>query len=256
MDPASSIAGLLIWGPWQKAFPHQAMAQCGSSFAACSKERCATAKADFDEARICYEKALASGFESEFEIALLTLLDGDASGAATAMRRLIDAEVWSYRTKRGQAWTHCAIASAQAGDPDSALEALEKLAGEPDLVSTPTLQGLVITARAERELAEGRPATAISLLRAGGQPGTGRAACRDPYPLSLGTNSVSRGQRFACDLGIRRREGRLIYLTKTLRLDATGMGSLPVNALESFVEGSPPDSTSLDPPMEEVASSI
>jgi hypothetical protein len=81
------------------------------------------------------------------------------------MRRLIDAELWSCQTKRGQAWAQYAIASAQAGDPDSARFALEKLTGEPELVSTPALQVLVITARAELELAEGRLEPAVSLFR-------------------------------------------------------------------------------------------
>ncbi len=124
-----------------------------------------TASGDFEEARICYEQATACGFESGFEIALLKLLDGDAVRAAPEMRRLIDAELWSCQTKRGQAWAQYAIASARAGDPNSARFALEKLACEPELVSTPALQTLVITARAELELAEGRLAPAVTLLR-------------------------------------------------------------------------------------------
>jgi tetratricopeptide (TPR) repeat protein len=123
------------------------------------------ASGDLEQARICYEHASACGFESGFEIALLKLVDGDAVAAATEMRRLIDAELWSCQTKRGQAWAQYAIASAQAGDLASARFALEKLAGEPELVSTPALQWLVITARAELELAAGRLAPAVALLR-------------------------------------------------------------------------------------------
>ncbi len=124
-----------------------------------------TASGDFEQARICYQQAAAFGIESGFEVALLKLLDGDASGAAIEMRRLIDAELWSCQTKRGQAWAQYAIASAQAGDPASARFALEKLADDPELVSTPALQLLVLTARAELELAEGRMAAAVSLFR-------------------------------------------------------------------------------------------
>jgi hypothetical protein len=43
--------------------------------------------------------------------------------------------------------------------------ALEKLASEPELVSTPALRLLVTTARAEFELAEGRLAPAVALFR-------------------------------------------------------------------------------------------
>jgi tetratricopeptide (TPR) repeat protein len=125
-----------------------------------------TASGDFDQARICYQQAAACGFESGFEIALLKLFDGDAAGAAVEMRGLIEADLWSCQTKRGQAWTQYAIASAQAGDPDSARFALGKLADDPELVSTPALQLLVITARAELEMAEGRLASAVSQFRA------------------------------------------------------------------------------------------
>lgn len=124
-----------------------------------------TASGDFEQARICYQQATSCGFESGFEIALLKLLDGDPAGAAANMRSLIDAELWSCQTKRGQAWAQYAIASAQAGDPESARFALENLAEDPELVSTPALQLLVNTARAELELAEGRPAHAVSLFR-------------------------------------------------------------------------------------------
>ncbi len=124
-----------------------------------------TASGDFEKARNCYEQATACGFESGFEIALLVLLDGDAAHAAAELRRLIDAELWSCQTKRGQVWAQYAIASAQAGDVDSARFAMEKMETEPELVSTPALRFLVITARAELELAVGRPASAVSLFR-------------------------------------------------------------------------------------------
>lgn len=124
-----------------------------------------TAKGDFEEAQRCYESAGAAGFDSQFECVLLRLLDGDAESAVDPMRHLIEAQAWSCQTKLGQALAHYAIAAAQAADPDSARAALEKLADAPELVSTPALQALVITARAELELAEGRVPSAISLLR-------------------------------------------------------------------------------------------
>lgn len=124
-----------------------------------------TARGDFEEAKACYDRAGAAGFDAQFEIALLSLLDGDFVGAATPLRRLIEAQAWSCRTRHGEAWAQYAIASAQANDPASARAALEKLDSEPELVSTPALQALVTTARAELELAEDRLLPAVSLLR-------------------------------------------------------------------------------------------
>lgn len=140
-----------------------------------------TARGDFEEARTCYENAGAAGFDAQFEIVLLRLLDGDAESAADPMRRLIEGQAWSCRTRPGQAWAQYAIAAAQAGDTVAARDALGKLASQPELVSTPALQALVITARAELELAEGRVPSAILLLR------SALAACAGMNaPLAVG----------------------------------------------------------------------
>ena len=139
-------------------------------------------------------EATACGFESGFEIALLKLLDGDASGAATEMRGLIEADLWSCQTKRGQAWAQYAIASAQSGDPDSARFALGKLADDPELVSTPAFNSSSSPPAPNWKWprAIGLCGLAISCRRRR-QPGTGRSARRGANPLPSRARAADRG---------------------------------------------------------------
>lgn len=124
-----------------------------------------TAKGDFAAAEAAYAQGAAIGSDTRFELALLRLHDGNPADAADAIRGLLDQRAWSCHAKLGRAWANYAIALARAADCAAARGVLEKLAAEPDLVSTPALEALTLGARAELEVAEGRPRSAITLLR-------------------------------------------------------------------------------------------
>jgi tetratricopeptide (TPR) repeat protein len=124
------------------------------------------AKGEFETARTAFEKANDLGWESQFGLALLRLAEGDAAAAARLLGRSLAENVWSARTKRGQALAWFTIASALAGNLAAAGGALAELEADPELVSTPALQALLARARGELRAAEGHPAEAITLLRA------------------------------------------------------------------------------------------
>jgi tetratricopeptide (TPR) repeat protein len=120
---------------------------------------------DFEEARQAYERALETGWDTQFEMAVLRLHEGDASGAAETLGKLIAGEAWSCQSKLGRALTSWSIAASQAGDVEAARKALARLDGDPDLISTPALQAMLVTAQAELAVAEGRALDGVALLR-------------------------------------------------------------------------------------------
>ncbi len=123
------------------------------------------AKGDFDGARQSFCRATELGWESQFDMALLRLAEGDANGAATLMRHTLAENAWSCRSKRGQALAYFIIAAAMAGRTEEARAVLAELQREPDLASTTALQALTAQARGELAVAEGREMEGIALLR-------------------------------------------------------------------------------------------
>jgi DNA-binding winged helix-turn-helix (wHTH) protein len=120
---------------------------------------------DFDKARHAYEQALAAGWDTQFEMAVLRLHEGDAIGAAETLGKLIAGEAWSCQSKLGRALTSWSIAASQAGDVEAARIGLDRLDGDPDLVSTPALQAMQVIARAELAVAEDRAPEGLALMR-------------------------------------------------------------------------------------------
>ncbi len=120
---------------------------------------------DFEKARHAYEQAMETGWDTQFEIAVLRYHEGDVTGAAETLGRLIAGEAPSCQSKLGRALTSWCVAASQAGDVEAARMALERVDEDPELVSTPALQGMLITARAELAVAEGRAPEGVTLLR-------------------------------------------------------------------------------------------
>jgi len=122
-------------------------------------------KGEFDEARQALARATELGWESQFDHALLRMVDRDADGAATLLARLLAENAWSARSRKGRTLAQYCIAAAQAGRLEEARTAMAELERDPDLASTPALQAYAAQARGELAVAEGRRSEGISLLR-------------------------------------------------------------------------------------------
>lgn len=120
---------------------------------------------DFDGARHAYEMAVSAGWDTQYELAVLHLQEGDAVEAAGKLGGLICSGAWSCQSKLGRALTSWSIAASMAGDVDAARQGLARLAEEPELVSTPALQAMWLHARAELAVAEDRADEGLALLR-------------------------------------------------------------------------------------------
>lgn len=120
---------------------------------------------DFGRARQAYEQAGAAGWDTQFELAVLRLHEGDASGAAETLGSLIGSGAWSCQSKLGRALTNWSVAASQAGDIEAARNALARVDEDPELVSTPALQAMRIAAQAELATAEGRALEGVMLMR-------------------------------------------------------------------------------------------
>lgn len=108
---------------------------------------------------------MENGWEVQYELALILLGEGDAAGAADTISRALEEKAYSCRSRRGRALCSLTIASARARRLKEARAALREVERLPELTSTPSLQNLVVIARAELAAAEGRTRDAIGLLR-------------------------------------------------------------------------------------------
>jgi DNA-binding winged helix-turn-helix (wHTH) protein len=144
------------------------------------------AQGDLAAARSAFEKAMEVGWEVQFELGLLMIEKGDFAEAADTLSSALEENTFSCRSRRGRALCSLIIAASRAGRKSMARRALADLERVPELTSTPGLQALVHTARAELAAAEGRPSEAISQLREAIRASvqmeatlaTGRARCR------------------------------------------------------------------------------
>jgi DNA-binding winged helix-turn-helix (wHTH) protein len=123
------------------------------------------AKGNFEEARGAFARATELGWESQFDLALLRMVEGDANGAATLLARILAENAWSARSRRGRTLAQYCIAAAQAGRLDEARGAVAELERDPDVASTAALQAFATQARGELALAEGRRTEGLALLR-------------------------------------------------------------------------------------------
>lgn len=126
----------------------------------------ALAVGDFAEARVAFQGALAVDWDSRFELALLTLFEGEAVEALREFNRLLEEDAWSYRIKRGRALAYHVMAAAQAGEIKTAEARLAELMENTDLLAPRAMQGLLRLAQAEVAHALGRPSDAVKQLRA------------------------------------------------------------------------------------------
>ena len=122
-------------------------------------------KGVFDEARKAFTRATELGWESQFEIALLRMVEGDPDGAATLLARLLAEDAWSARTRRGRALAQYCISASAAGRLEEARKAMDELERDPDLASTAALQAFATQARGELAIAEGNRTEGLALLR-------------------------------------------------------------------------------------------
>lgn len=123
-------------------------------------------KGDFTEAKKALARATELGWESQFDIALLRMVEGDANGAASLLTRILAENAWSARSRRGRTLAQYCISASIAGRLEEARNAMADLEGDPDLSGTPALQAFATQARGELAVAEGRRLEGISLLRA------------------------------------------------------------------------------------------
>ena len=124
------------------------------------------AKGEFDEARQAFGRAMELGWDSQFNLGLLRLAEGDAEGATTLLGRTLAENSRAGLTMRGRTLAHMSIAAATAGRLDEARSALAELESNPDLASTSAMQAQFTQARGELAAAEGRIEDGITLLRA------------------------------------------------------------------------------------------
>lgn len=124
------------------------------------------AKGEFEEARKALAHATELGWDSQFDHALLRMVEGDAHGAASLLSRTLAENAWSVRSRRGRTLAQYCIAAATSGRLDEARSAIAELERDPDLASTAALQAYATQARGELALAEGNRAEGLTLLRA------------------------------------------------------------------------------------------
>lgn len=123
------------------------------------------ARGSFEEARAAFIRAAEVGWESQFDLALLRMAEGDDHGAANLLERTLADNGWSTRSRRGRALAECCVAAARANRLTQARAALAELEADPDLVSTPALRAFATQAQAELAAAEGRLGEGLALLR-------------------------------------------------------------------------------------------
>ena len=124
------------------------------------------AKGSLGEARAAFVRAAELGWDSTFGLALVRYHEGDASAALRQLSQCLQDGTLSCRTRPGESHAYLAIVAAAAGQLERGREALDTLARQPDLASTPALGALVARARGELLAAEGEHEQAIVLLRA------------------------------------------------------------------------------------------
>jgi DNA-binding winged helix-turn-helix (wHTH) protein len=124
------------------------------------------AKGEFAEARQALAHATELGWDSQFDHALLRMVEGDANGAASLLSRTLAENAWSVRSRRGRTLAQYCIAAATSGRLEEAREAIAELQRDPDLASTAALQAYATQARGELAVAEGHRAEGLALLRA------------------------------------------------------------------------------------------
>jgi DNA-binding winged helix-turn-helix (wHTH) protein len=122
-------------------------------------------KGVFDEAREAFARATQLGWDSQFELALLRMVEGDPDGAATQLARILAEDAWSARTRRGRALAQYGISASAAGRLEEARAAMAEFERDPDLASTAALQAFATQARGELAIAEGRRTEGLALLR-------------------------------------------------------------------------------------------
>jgi DNA-binding winged helix-turn-helix (wHTH) protein len=122
-------------------------------------------KGTFEEARAAFARATELGWESQFDLALLRMVEGDANGATTLLARTLAENAWSARSRRGRTLAQYCVAASIAGRLEEARTAMAELERDPDLASTAALQAFAAQARGELAVAEGRRPEGLALLR-------------------------------------------------------------------------------------------
>lgn len=123
------------------------------------------AQGDYSAARAAFAKALEAGWPTQLEIGLVHLGEGKPDAALDVITRGLAENDYSCIIRRGRALCALVTAAARSGRLDEARAALAEIRNHPDLTSTPGLQNMVLTARAELAAAEGDRREAIRLLR-------------------------------------------------------------------------------------------
>lgn len=122
-------------------------------------------KGDFAEAKKALARATELGWESQFDQALLRMVEGDSDGAATLLARMLAENTWTARSRRGRTLAQYCITASLSGRLAEAQGAMAELDQDPELSSTPALQAYATQARGELAVAEGRRSEGIALLR-------------------------------------------------------------------------------------------
>ena len=124
------------------------------------------ARGDLDGAEHSFRRAQALGWDPCPGWAELLLERGDAQAAVRALERAVDDPSWPNRQRRRLLMAALARASALAGDPVRAREAIAAAESIEDGDLTPAQVGSLLRARGEVAAAEGNQEEAIRALRA------------------------------------------------------------------------------------------
>src|SRR5258707_15022585 len=73
------------------------------------------AKGDFEGAHKALARATELGWDSQFDHALLRMVEGDANGAASLLSPTLAENAWSVRSRRGRTLAQYCIAAATSG---------------------------------------------------------------------------------------------------------------------------------------------
>jgi DNA-binding winged helix-turn-helix (wHTH) protein len=123
------------------------------------------ARGDLDGADEAFRRAYELGWDPQPGRAMLQVQQGKAEQALRALELSLESRSWPSRQRRLLLLAHLVVVAVAAGQLDRARSALAELEADPALREAPALEALVMRARAELALAEGRRTEAIAALR-------------------------------------------------------------------------------------------
>ena len=122
-------------------------------------------KGELAEARESINRAIELGWDTQFELAQLSLAEGNAAAAVNRMQRALAENAFSCRIRMGRALPFLVIAAARGGELEVARNTLRDMDRQPQAFAIPALQAWMTAARAELAAASGQTMDSINLFR-------------------------------------------------------------------------------------------